>query len=117
MLNVVFALLFFTFVGANYLMPFYLEHVHNYSVSFSGLIITAMSVEMMITRILAGLIYAKLKGKIQYLVMTGVARIAAGFFLLTTHLTPVTGLGVIISALALIGLDLGLTTTPLTTLT
>lgn len=65
--------------------------------------------------IFAVLIYAKLKGEIQYLVMTGVALIAAGFFL-RTHLTPVTGLGVIISALALIGLGLGLTTTPLTTL-
>ncbi|HJK44408.1 MAG TPA: MFS transporter, partial [Methanocorpusculum sp.] len=114
-LNVVFALLFFTFAGANYLLPFYLEHVHNYSVSESGLIITAMSVGMMITGILAGLIYAKLKGKIRYLVMAGIALVAVGFFFLT-HLTPVTGLNVIISALALIGLGLGLTTTPLTTL-
>lgn len=114
-LNVVFALLFFTFAGTNYLLPFYLEHVHNYSVSESGLIITAMSVGMMITGILAGLIYAKLKGKVRYLVMAGIALVAVGFFFLT-HLTPVTGLNVIISALALIGLGLGLTTTPLTTL-
>ena len=70
-LNVVFAVLFFTFAGANYLMPFYLEHVHNYSAYFSGLIITEMSVGMMITGILAGLIYAKLKGKIRYLVING----------------------------------------------
>ncbi|MCQ2355972.1 MAG: MFS transporter [Methanocorpusculum sp.] len=111
-LNVVFALLIFTFADANHLLPFYLEHVHNCSVSFSGLIITSMSIGMMITGILAGQIYAKLKGKIRYLVMTGVALIAAGFFLLT----PGTGLGVIISALALISLGLGLTTTPLTTL-
>lgn len=45
--------------------------------------------------------------------MAGVALIVAGFVFLT-HLTPVTGLGVIVSALALIGL--GLTTTSLTTL-
>lgn len=115
MLNIVFALLFFTFAGATYLLPFYLEHVHDYSVSFSGLIITAMSIGMMITGILAGLIYAKLKGKIRYIVMAGVALITVGFFFLT-HLTSVTDLGVIVSALALIGLGLGLTTTPLTTL-
>lgn len=114
-LNVVFALIFFTFAGANYLLPFYLEHVHGYSVAFSGLVITAMSVGMMVTGIVSGVIYAKLKGKIRYLVMAGVALIAVGFFFLT-HLTPVTGLGVIVSALALIGLGLGLTTTPLTTL-
>lgn len=114
-LNLLFALLFFTFAGANYLLPFYLEHVHAYSSSTAGLIITALSVGMMISGILAGQIYAKLIGKIRYLVMAGVALIGAGFLLLT-HLSPVTGLGVIVSALALIGLGLGLTTTPLSTL-
>ena len=114
-LNILFALLFFTFAGANYLLPFYLEHVHNYSSSFAGLIITALSVGMMIAGIVSGQIYLKLIGKIRYLVMAGAALICIGFLLLT-HLTPVTGLGIIVSALALIGLGLGLTTTPLTTL-
>ncbi len=114
-LNVVFCLLFFTFAGVNYLLPFYLEHVHGYSTSFAGLIITSMSVGMMITGIIAGLVYTKLTGKIRYLVMLGVAMIAAGFYPLM-HLTPTTDLGMIVSALGVIGLGLGLIPTPLTPL-
>ena len=48
-------------------------------------------------------------------VVLGVAMIAAGFYPLM-HLTPTTDLGMIVSALGVIGLGLGLTTTPLTTL-
>lgn len=89
-LNIVFALLFFTFAGSNYLLPFYLEHVHNYSTAFSGLILTVMSVGMMITGVLAGLIYTKLTGKIRYMIMAGVVLIIAGFVLLT-HVSAETG--------------------------
>jgi EmrB/QacA subfamily drug resistance transporter len=114
-LNVIFALIFFTFAGANYLLPFYLEHVHGYSTSSAGLILTVLSVGMMITGTVSGQIYAKLIGKIRYLVMAGIVLIGIGFFLLS-HLSPVTSLSVIILALALIGLGLGTTATPLTTL-
>ncbi|MDV0442282.1 DHA2 family efflux MFS transporter permease subunit [Methanorbis furvi] len=114
-LNLLVVLLFFTFAGVNYLLPFYLQHVHNYSTSFSGLIITAMSVGMMVSGVLAGLIYAKLVGKIRYLVMAGVALLVIGFLLLT-DLNATTDLGQIVLSLALIGFGLGLTTTSLTTL-
>ncbi len=113
--NIVFALLFFTFAGANYILPFYIEYVHGYSTSNAGLILTTLSIGMMITGVLSGLIYAKLVGKIKYMVMVGVVLIGVGYFLLS-HLSPITGIGVIITALALIGLGLGVTTTPLTTL-
>jgi EmrB/QacA subfamily drug resistance transporter len=113
--NVVLALLFFTFAGANYMLPFYLEYVHGFSTSNAGLILTTLSIGMMITGVISGQIYGKLIGKIKYMIMVGVVLIGAGYFLLT-HLSPVTGLGVIITALALIGLGLGVTTTPLTTL-
>lgn len=115
MLNIILALLYFTFGGANYLLPFYLEYVQDISTGNAGLILTALSFGMMITGVISGLIYAKLVGKIKYLVMGGVVLIGIGYFLLS-HLSPVTGLGVIITALTLIGLGLGLTSTPLTTL-
>ena len=114
-LNIVYALLYFTFAGANYILPFYLEYVHGYSTSNAELILTSLSVGMMITSILSGLIYAKLVGKIKYMVMTGVVLVVVGYFLLS-HLSPFTGLGVIITALSMIGLGLGVTITPLTTL-
>jgi len=114
-LNTVYALLYFTFAGANYLLPFYLEYVHGFSTSNAGLILTSLSVGMMITGIISGLVYAKLVGKIKYMVMVGVIFIGVGYFLLS-HLSPITGLGVIITALSLIGLGLGITITPLTTL-
>jgi EmrB/QacA subfamily drug resistance transporter len=114
-LNIVFALLYFTFAGANYILPFYLEYIHGFSTSNAGLILTSLSVGMMITGILSGLIYAKLVGKIKYMVMVGVVLVGVGYFLLS-HLSPVTGLGVIITALSMIGLGIGVTVTPLTTL-
>jgi EmrB/QacA subfamily drug resistance transporter len=113
--NMILALLFFTFAGANYMLPFYLEYVHGFSTSNAGLILTTMSVGMMVTGVVSGQIYCRLVGKIKYMVMAGVVLIGSGYYLLT-HLSPVTGLGVIITALSLIGLGLGLTTTPLTTL-
>ena len=113
--NIILALLFFTFAGANYMLPFYLEYVHGFTTSNAGLILTTMSVGMMITGVISGQIYSRLVGKIKYMIMAGVVLIGAGYYLLT-HLSPVTGLGVIITALSLIGLGLGLTTTPLTTL-
>lgn len=114
-LNIVFALLYFTFAGANYVLPFYLEYIHGFSTANAGLILTSLSVGMMITGILSGLIYAKLVGKIKYMVMAGVVLVGVGYFLLS-HLSPVTGLGVIITALSMIGLGIGVTVTPLTTL-
>jgi EmrB/QacA subfamily drug resistance transporter len=113
--NIVYSLLYFTFAGANYLLPFYLEYVHDFSTSNTGLILTSLSFGMMITGVLSGLIYAKLVGKIKYMVMVGVVFVGVGYFLLS-HLSPITGLGVIITALSLIGLGLGITITPLTTL-
>jgi len=114
-MNIILALLFFTFAGANYMLPFYLEYVHGFTTSNAGLILTTMSVGMMITGVVSGQIYSRFIGKIKYMIMAGVVLIGAGYYLLT-HLSPVTGLGIIITALGLIGLGLGLTTTPLTTL-
>jgi len=114
-LNIIYALLYFTFAGANYLLPFYLEYIHDFSTSNAGLILSSLSFGMMITGVLSGLIYAKLVGKIKYMVMVGVVLVGLGYFLLS-HLSPITGLGVIITALSLIGLGLGVTITPLTTL-
>lgn len=47
--------------------------------------------------------------------MTGVLMIGIGYLLLSS-LSPVSGLGVILTALSVIGLGLGITITPLTTL-
>ncbi|HKM41542.1 MAG TPA: DHA2 family efflux MFS transporter permease subunit [Methanocorpusculum sp.] len=114
-LNIILALLYFTFAGANYMLPFYLEYVQGLTTSGAGLILTSLSLGMMITGVISGFIYAKLIGKIRYLIMSGVVLIGVGYFFLS-HLSPVTGIGVIIIALTLIGFGLGLTTVPLSTL-
>ncbi len=115
LLNVVLSLMFFTFAGANYFLPFYLELIKGMSTFHAGLVLTVMSVGMMAAGILSGQIYAKLTGKIRYLIIAGVAAIAAGYFLLS-HLSPVSGMGIIIAGLACIGFGAGLTTTVVTTL-
>ncbi|HJJ43867.1 MAG TPA: DHA2 family efflux MFS transporter permease subunit [Methanocorpusculum sp.] len=114
-LNIIYSVLFFTFAGASYMLPFCLEYVHGFSVSEAGLILSTLSVGMMITGVLSGFVYAKLVGKIKYMVMTGVLMIGIGYLLLSS-LSPVSGLGVILTALSVIGLGLGITITPLTTL-
>lgn len=115
LLNVVLCLMYFTLAGAQYLLPFYLQLIKQLSTFQSGLILTIMSLGMMTAGILSGQLYAKLIGKIKILLLVGIGSIAGGYFLLS-KLSPVSGLGIVVLGLALIGFGVGLTTTPASTL-
>ncbi|HJJ60432.1 MAG TPA: MFS transporter, partial [Methanocorpusculum sp.] len=107
--------LFGIFAGANYLLPFYLQLIQGLSAFNAGLILTALSIGLMIAGFIAGQVYMKLIGKLKYLLMGGTLLVAAGFFLLS-RLHPWSGLGIVIAGLVLIGLGLGFTTVPITTM-
>ena len=107
--NLTMALVFLSFAGINYLLPFYLQYVQGYDTSTAGLILTALSVAMMIAGILAGALYNKTGGR--PLCIAAAAVLVAGYFLLT-HLHTDTGTEYVILCLLLIGFGLGLIITP-----
>ena len=115
LLNVVLCVMYFTLAGAQYLLPFYLQLIQSLSTFESGLVLTVMSVGIMTAGVLSGQIYAKMVGKIRVLILSGVAILALGYFFLS-KISPVSGLGIIVLGLALIGFGVGLTTTTATTL-
>lgn len=115
LLNVVLCVMYFTLAGAQYLLPFYLQLIQSLSTFESGLVLTVMSLGIMTAGVLSGQIYAKMVGKIRVLILSGVAVLALGYFFLS-KISPVSGLGIIVFGLALIGFGVGLTTTTATTL-
>lgn len=115
LLNVVLCVMYFTLAGAQYLLPFYLQLIQSLSTFESGVVLTVMSLGIMTAGVLSGQIYAKMVGKIRVLILSGVAVLALGYFFLS-KISPVSGLGIIVLGLALIGFGVGLTTTTATTL-
>lgn len=115
LMNVVLCVMYFTLAGAQYLLPFYLQLIQSLSTFESGLVLTVMSLGIMTAGVLSGQIYAKMVGKIRVLILSGVAILALGYFFLS-KISPVSGLGIIVLGLALIGFGVGLTTTTATTL-
>jgi EmrB/QacA subfamily drug resistance transporter len=109
MINAEMCLLFFSFAGISYLLPFYLEYVHGYTPSVSGLILTSLSVAMMVGGILAGVLYNRTGGRL--LSIAAGIFVVAGYFLLT-RIRVDTSTGFVILCLALIGFGLGLMLTP-----
>ncbi|MBP2133645.1 EmrB/QacA subfamily drug resistance transporter [Methanomicrobium sp. W14] len=110
LMNVIISLVFLTFGGINYLLPFYLEYVQGYETSVAGLILTILSFSMMISGLLAGLLYNRTGGRILAVVA---AFIMAGGYFMMSRLHPDTGLLFIGVCLFLIGFGLGLMTTPM----
>jgi len=107
--NLIMSLVFFSFAGINYLMPFYLKYVQGYDTSTSGLILTALSFAMMGGGILAGILYNRTGGRI--LCIAAGFILAAGYFLMIQlHVNTTTGF--VILCLLIIGLGLGLMVTP-----
>ncbi|HJJ31830.1 MAG TPA: DHA2 family efflux MFS transporter permease subunit [Methanocorpusculum sp.] len=115
LLNIIFFLHFFVFAGVNYLLPFFLQYVKGIPTFDSGLIMTVMSIGIMITGILGGVLYQKFLSREKILIISGVILIALGFFFLT-KLNPVGHMGVIVAGLLTIGLGLGLNTAVITAL-
>jgi EmrB/QacA subfamily drug resistance transporter len=109
MTNLEMCLLFFSFAGISYLLPFYLEYVHGYTPSGAGLILTSLSLAMMIGGILAGILYNRAGGRALSIV-AGIS-VVAGYFLLT-RIRVDTSTGFVVICLLLIGFGLGLMLTP-----
>jgi EmrB/QacA subfamily drug resistance transporter len=107
--NLVMSLVFFSFAGVNYLLPFYLKYVQGYDTSTSGLILTALSFAMMGGGILAGILYNRTGGR-TLCIAAGIV-LAAGYFMMT-HLRVNTTTGFVILCLLVIGFGLGLMVTP-----
>jgi EmrB/QacA subfamily drug resistance transporter len=111
--NLLLFLVFFSFSGINYLLPFYLKYVGQYSTSDAGLILTSLSVAMMAAGYLSGQLFNRL-GPRRLCIMAGIPLIL-GYFLMTRLHTD-TSTGFIVLSLLLIGFGLGLVVTPVTTM-
>jgi EmrB/QacA subfamily drug resistance transporter len=107
--NLLLCLVFFSFAGINYLLPFYLQYVRNFDTSTAGLIMTSLSFAMMGAGILAGMLYNR-TGPRALCVVAGIF-LTAGYFLMT-KLATYTHAGYVVLSLALIGFGLGLLVTP-----
>ncbi|MFA5267738.1 MAG: MFS transporter [Methanoregula sp.] len=108
--NLLLSLVFFSFAGINYLLPFYLKYVRNYGTSDAGLILTSLSFAMMGAGILAGMLLNRTGPRL--LCIAAAVPLTAGYFLMTRLQTD-THAGYIIISLVLIGFGLGLMITPL----
>jgi EmrB/QacA subfamily drug resistance transporter len=109
LINLIISLVFFSFAGINYLLPFYLQYVKGYGVSDAGLILTALSIAMMISGILAGALYNRVGGRT--LCISAGVLLVAGYYLLT-RLRVDTSTGFVVLCLIVLGFSLGLMITP-----
>jgi EmrB/QacA subfamily drug resistance transporter len=107
--NLILSLVFFSFAGINYLLPFYLKYVRNYDTSDAGLIMTSLSFAMMGAGVLSGMLYNRAGPKV--LCIAASVSLTGGYFMMTrlgTGSTP----GYLVASLVLIGFGLGLMITP-----
>ncbi|MFA7694881.1 MAG: MFS transporter [Methanoregula sp.] len=111
--NLLLFLVFFSFSGISYLLPFYLEYVHSYDTSTAGLIMTSLSFAMMVAGLIAGAAFNRLGPR--RLCILACFPLILGYFMMT-KLFVHTSTGFVIVALGLIGFGLGLIVTPATTL-
>lgn len=108
--NLLLSLVFFSFAGINYLLPFYLKYVRSYDTSSAGLIMTSLSFAMMGAGILSGMLFNRVGPRL--LCIAAGIPLAFGYFLMTRLHTD-TPAGYVVMSLALIGFGLGLMITPL----
>jgi len=107
--NVIMGLVFFSFAGINYLLPFYLEYVKGFSTSNAGLILTTLSAAMMVAGLIAGSLYNRTGGR-PLCIISGII-LTAGYFMIT-FLHADTTTAFVIVCLLLIGFGIGLMMTP-----
>jgi len=107
--NLLLSLVFFSFAGINYLLPFYLEYVRSLDSSTAGLVMTTLSFAMMFAGILAGVLFNRVGAK--RLCIAAAVILVLGYFLIM-QLRPDTGLVYVMLCLTLVGIGLGLVVTP-----
>ena len=108
--NLVLILVFLSFSGINYLLPFYLEYVLGYSTSTAGLVLTSLSIAMMISGIIAGMLFNRVGARM--LCITAAIILLIGYFLMW-HLRADTPMSFILACLSAIGFGMGLVITPI----
>jgi len=111
LINLLLFLVFFSFSGISYLLPFYLKYVGSYDTSTAGLVMTSLSFAMMAAGILSGWLFNRL-GPRRLCIIAGIPLIA-GYFMMT-RLHASTSIWFVVASLFLIGFGLGLIVTPLT---
>jgi EmrB/QacA subfamily drug resistance transporter len=107
--NLVMSLVFFSFAGISYLLPFYLQYVKGYGASDAGLILSALSVAMMVSGILAGALYNRVGGR-NLCIAAGIF-LVVGYYMMTL-LRVDTSIGFVVLCLIVLGFSLGLMITP-----
>ena len=109
MTNLIMSLVFFSFAGISYLLPFYLQYVKGYGVSDAGLILTSLSIAMMAAGILSGALYNRVGGR-KLCIASGIL-LVIGYFMMTL-LRVDTPTGFVVLCLLVLGFSLGLMITP-----
>ncbi len=107
--NLIMMLVFFSFSGINYLLPFYLKYVAGYDTSTSGLVLTSLSVAMMVAGLVSGALFNRVGARL--LAIGAGVFLVAGYFMMTT-LRINTAIGSILLYLTVIGFGLGLIISP-----
>jgi EmrB/QacA subfamily drug resistance transporter len=107
--NLLLSLVFFSFAGINYLLPFYLKYVRSYDTSSAGLVMTSLSFAMMGAGILSGMLFNRVGPRLLCIIAS--LPLTLGYFLMTRLHTD-TPAGYVVLSLALIGFGLGLMITP-----
>jgi MFS family permease len=109
-MNLVICLIFFSLSGVTYLMPFFLEYVSGYSTVNAGLILTSLSLAMMVSGLLAGILYDKIGGRHVSIIAAFI--LIAGYYLIT-HLAVDSTTVFVTLCLGILGFGLGMIVTPL----
>jgi EmrB/QacA subfamily drug resistance transporter len=107
--NLLLSLVFFSFAGINYLLPFYLKYVQGIDTSNAGLIMTALSFAMMGAGILSGMLFNRIGPR--GLCIAAACTLTTGYFFMT-RLHADTHVSFVVLSLALIGFGLGLMISP-----
>lgn len=113
LLNLLLVLVFLSFAGIEYLLPFFLQYVHNYDASASGLILSALAFAMMISGLIAGAVFNRVGPR--RLCIVACIPLIIGYYMMT-ELHLYTSTEYVVCSLALIGFGLGLFVTPITSL-
>jgi EmrB/QacA subfamily drug resistance transporter len=113
LVNLLLALVFISYAGIEYLLPFYLQIVQNYDAATAGMVLTSLSVPMMIAGLIAGMAFNRF-GPRRLCIAAGIP-LVIGYYMLTT-LGVSTPIEFISLSLGLIGFGFGLIVTPATTL-
>ena len=108
-LNLIISLVYMAFAGVSYLLPFFLELMKGFNTSMTGLILTSLSFGLMISGIIAGLLYQKVGAK--RLTLCATILMAAGYFLMA-QMNATSSTIYILICLFSIGSGIGLMTTP-----